>query len=105
VRILSSKLYDSFELDDLCASLHYGKPTFAHSFGKSGHEYLSDLSETQKSNEYEKEAIQRKTKDYKMEDGYIRASLFRNISTYKKLKDKPILIRGKDRTVYKNSIS
>lgn len=25
VRILSSKLYDSFELDDLCAALHYGK--------------------------------------------------------------------------------
>ena len=25
MRILSSKLYDSFELDDLCAALHYGK--------------------------------------------------------------------------------
>lgn len=53
---------------------------------------------------YEKELYNGK-QSYKMEDGYIRASLFRNISTYKKLKDKPILIRGKDRTVYKNSIS
>ena len=53
---------------------------------------------------YEKELYNGK-QSYKMEDGYIRASLFRNISTSKNSRTKPILIRGKDRTVYKNSIS
>ena len=52
---------------------------------------------------YEKELYNGK-QSYKMEDGYIRASIPQHLHI-KKLKDKPILIRGKDRTVYKNSIS
>ena len=53
---------------------------------------------------YEKKLYNGK-QSYKMEDGYIKASLFRQHLHIKNSRDKPILIRGKDRTVYKNSIS